>query len=225
MLAVGASLFETDAQRLVLQPIERMTEKVSILAANPFANEDAVQGRSVLGNANQKEVQKNLETYILEKAIVKITHLLALGFGEAGGKIIHENMEMGGNLNPMFPGTMVVAIFGFCDIRQFTNATEILQTRVMTFVNTIAEIVHSDVDRFGGTANKNIGDAFLLVWKFKDDQVVTRRRAVNRSYQQRSFMSDDEEEDESEPSQNQEGEFEEMLDVNRKSKMVNNIAD
>ena len=78
-------------------------------------------------------------------------------------------MELGGDLNPMFPGTMVVAIFGFCDIRQFTNATEILQTRVMTFVNTIAEIVHSVVDRFGGTANKNIGDAFLLVWKFNDD--------------------------------------------------------
>ena len=35
----------------------------------------------------------------------------------------------------------------------------------MVFVNTIAEIVHSSVDRYGGAANKNIGDAFLLVWK------------------------------------------------------------
>ena len=146
-----------------------MTEKVSILAANPFATEEVVAGRSVFGNAGNEEVKENHETYLREKAIVKITHLLALGFGEAGGKIIHENMELGGDLNPMFPGTMVVAIFGFCDIRQFTNATEILQTRVMTFVNTIAEIVHSVVDRFGGAANKNIGDAFLLVWKFKDD--------------------------------------------------------
>ncbi len=33
------------------------------------------------------------------------------------------------------------------------------------FVNNIAEIVHSMVDRFQGAANKNIGDAFLLVWK------------------------------------------------------------
>ena len=36
----------------------------------------------------------------------------------------------------------------------------------MLFVNEIAEIVHSTVDSFGGSANKNIGDAFLLVWKF-----------------------------------------------------------
>ena len=36
----------------------------------------------------------------------------------------------------------------------------------MIFVNEIAEIVHGTVDRFSGAANKNIGDAFLLVWKF-----------------------------------------------------------
>ena len=35
----------------------------------------------------------------------------------------------------------------------------------MLFVNNIAEIVHAIVDRYAGAANKNIGDAFLLVWK------------------------------------------------------------
>lgn len=35
----------------------------------------------------------------------------------------------------------------------------------MVFVNQVAEIVHALVDMFGGNANKNIGDAFLLVWK------------------------------------------------------------
>jgi class 3 adenylate cyclase len=41
----------------------------------------------------------------------------------------------------------------------------------MVFVNTIGEVVHTIVDRFNGAANKNIGDAFLLVWKFPDDKV------------------------------------------------------
>jgi hypothetical protein len=36
----------------------------------------------------------------------------------------------------------------------------------MIFVNEIAEITHSIVDSLNGAANKNIGDAFLLVWKF-----------------------------------------------------------
>lgn len=35
----------------------------------------------------------------------------------------------------------------------------------MLFVNNIGEVVHTMVDRYGGAANKNIGDAFLLVWK------------------------------------------------------------
>ena len=40
----------------------------------------------------------------------------------------------------------------------------------MLFVNNIAEIVHSMVDRYCGAANKNIGDAFLLVWKIADKE-------------------------------------------------------
>lgn len=40
----------------------------------------------------------------------------------------------------------------------------------MKFVNQIAEITHSVVDKYGGSANKNIGDAFLLVWKFKNQE-------------------------------------------------------
>jgi len=39
----------------------------------------------------------------------------------------------------------------------------------MVFVNEIALIVHSVVNHFQGAANKNIGEAFLLVWKFEDD--------------------------------------------------------
>jgi class 3 adenylate cyclase len=42
----------------------------------------------------------------------------------------------------------------------------VLQEEVMEFVNSIAKIVHTEVARHGGSANKNIGDAFLLVWKF-----------------------------------------------------------
>lgn len=36
-------------------------------------------------------------------------------------------------------------------------------------MNTIAEIVHVIVDENHGAANKNLGDAFLMVWKIKDD--------------------------------------------------------
>lgn len=40
------------------------------------------------------------------------------------------------------------------------------QEEVMEFVNSIAHIVHTSVAIHGGAPNKNIGDAFLLVWKF-----------------------------------------------------------
>lgn len=31
-----------------------------------------------------------------------------------------------GEVNPMVPGKKVMGIFGFCDIRNFTDATEVL---------------------------------------------------------------------------------------------------
>jgi class 3 adenylate cyclase len=40
----------------------------------------------------------------------------------------------------------------------------------MSFVNQIAEIVHCNVVKYGGFPNKNIGDAFLFVWKFQRSQ-------------------------------------------------------
>jgi len=45
-----------------------------------------------------------LETAMLEQTLSKIGALLALGFGEAGSKIIAENMEKGDDVNPMLPG-------------------------------------------------------------------------------------------------------------------------
>jgi hypothetical protein len=109
---------------------------------------------------------------MLEKAIVKIGHLLALGFGEAGGGIIGQNMTSSGDLNPMMPGVKTYAIFGFCILDHFNESTEVLQTEIMSYVNQVAEITHSMVDRYGGSANKNMGDAFLMVWKFNNPKQI-----------------------------------------------------
>lgn len=41
------------------------------------------------------------------------------------------------------------------------------------FVNEIAEIAHGMVDKFSGAPNKNIGDAFLFVWKLEKEDTFT----------------------------------------------------
>jgi len=79
----------------------------------------------------------------------------------------------------MIPGNKVVAIFGFCDIRQFTRLTSVLQERIIIFVNEVADIVHSTVDKYNGAANKNIGNAFLLVWKFEEHETTYEKKNKN----------------------------------------------
>ncbi len=145
VLSIASYFFTNDANTLVLNPIERMLEIVKLIAKNPLAAaSDEVQKAGMLTLLENQEHDKNknantedaqYETAILEKAIIKIGHLLALGFGEAGAKIIAQNIGQQGDLDPMMSGQRVFAIFGFCDIRNFTDSTEILQTDVMKFVN------------------------------------------------------------------------------------------
>ena len=60
-------------------------------------------------------------------------------------------------MNPMLSGKKVLGVFGFCNIRDFDQANEILQEDVMVFVNEIAVILHKRVDQYCGHTNKNIG--------------------------------------------------------------------
>lgn len=175
-LTLAAIYFEKDTKDLVLEPLEVMMEIVEKVAKDPINAknvEDLQTGvKSTMLKMDEKKKGKknanddNYEVKVIQSAIIKISALLAIGFGEAGGEIIRENLSNNSDLNPMLKGKKKTAIFGFCDIRSFADVNEALQERTMMFVNEIADIVHSQVDQFGGAANKNIGDAFLMVWKF-----------------------------------------------------------
>merc|ERR1719436_845781 len=114
----------------------------------------------------QAAKKATLETKILENTIIKLGSLLALGFGEAGSEIIGQNLDDDNVMvDAMIPGRRVEAIYGYCQIQDFTVTTEVLQEKTMVFVNQVAEIVHRIVDEHLGAANKNVGEAFLLVWR------------------------------------------------------------
>jgi len=107
----------------------------------------------------------------LMSTILRIGSLMKVGFGSAGVEIIRNNLETGQSKNMLIlnsQGSTVSCIFLFCDIRQFTDATECLQEEVFVFTNRIAGVVHSICHSYGGSANKNIGDAFLLTWLLDD---------------------------------------------------------
>ena len=165
VLVLGMISFNYSTKKLAIEPIKKMTQKVKNLSINPIA---ALQQNMDMDSKNSNQNKSGpLETNLLEKTVTKICGLLALGFGEAGAEIISTVLKEGveADMNPMIPGKKIMAIYGFCDIRNFTDTTEVLQEKVMIFVNEVAEIVHEISAEYMGSANKNIGDAFLLVWK------------------------------------------------------------
>ena len=163
LLIGGIYAFSVDVQTLVIQPIEKLVVLVKKIADNPLGVEYKMLG-------TDDGFIEGMETTILLTTITKIGGLMRVGFGEAGAGIIARNLKesSGGKLNLLGPGQSIYSIFGFCDVRQFTDTTECLQEEVMLFVNRIAHILHSIVVQCAGSANKNIGDAFLLSWKVNE---------------------------------------------------------
>lgn len=193
IIVVGAVVFESDSKNLVLDPLEIMIEIVELVEQDPIMAKNAESLKSGIKNQMMnnnkgddkkkkngkdkiKENQDRYEIKMIENSIVKISSLLAICFGDAGGDIIKQNIEKGKDFNPMLEGKKKQAIFGFCDIRQFPYVNDALQERTMIFVNQISEIVHSSIDRFSGATNKNIGDAYLSAWRFKKTTEVEGRK-------------------------------------------------
>merc|ERR1719287_48211 len=81
----------------------------------------------------------------------------------------------------MIPGSKVECIIGKAQVNNFSTATEVLQGKVMTFVNQIAEIVHGVVDEYHGAANKNNGDTFLVIWRTSDETDEDRSKIADMS--------------------------------------------
>ena len=176
----GVTAFAGPVMVLVVIPIERMVRLLSMLMVDPLGYENSPRYKKLMQEEDQitkntqwtKEVLNGMETSFLMSTILRIGSLMKVGFGSAGVEIIRNNLEKGHNKNNLVlnsQGSSVSCIFLFCDIRQFTDATECLQEEVFVFTNKIAAVVHSICTAHGGSANKNIGDAFLLSWLLDEE--------------------------------------------------------
>jgi len=113
-----------------------------------------------------------MEPSFLRNTISRISDLMKVGYGSAGVDII--SSCLGTKTEVSFNnlvGSNVHCIFVFCDIRRFTDITECLQEEIFVFTNRIAEVVHTFCSSYGGSANMNFGDAFLVTWKLDLDSI------------------------------------------------------
>lgn len=163
---IAIYFFMSDATRLIIEPLESLLQQVKEMSQNPSKALKLAEKRKRASRRRKGKSQSDLDS--IRETISKLAYLLVLGFGRAGDSVISKILySKNMNLQIKASGEMVFGIFGFCDIRNFTDVTEVLGTEVIRFVNTCGDIVHKIVDKYKGGANKNIGDAFLLVWKLE----------------------------------------------------------
>ena len=188
ILIVASLLFESDTKRLVLDPLEVMIEIVEKVEKDPINCKNAAEMeegiKSLLMKINNPswgtsyKVDEKYEVVMIKKAILKISGLLAVGFGEAGSDIIRENLKQT-ELNPMIEGKKIEAIFCFVEIRLYQEIVKKLGRRCVLLTNEIAWILHRAVDKFYGYPNRNLGDVFINLWKINSHNKLTLQQASN----------------------------------------------
>lgn len=73
----------------------------------------------------------------------------------------------------MVQGKRIFAIFGFCDIKNFSYIDEALQEDVMIFINQVCEIIHNTIGHFHGIVIKNKEGSFIFAWRFPEEIVIS----------------------------------------------------
>lgn len=108
----------------------------------------------------------------------------------AGASIISTNLArtqdgLTVGFNPTVPGKQVYALFAFVAIDHFSDQLLDLDRDVMILINDVAKVVHDEVYRWAlgdsGQCNKNLGGAFLMVFRIGDFKEVEEKktRATN----------------------------------------------
>jgi hypothetical protein len=169
LLVMLAQQFTNDTQKLVIAPVEKMVNIIKQLAVDPLKKPEVRQDDDAAESPSPGKKKKKgpqLETAMLEETILKIGGLLQVSFGEAGADVLKKNMGSGdGELNIMKPGFTIEAIFGYVNIRSFSDINALLEEDVVLFTNTVAQVVHTCVYRWRGLPCESFGDAFLVMWK------------------------------------------------------------
>eukprot|EP01062_Namystynia_karyoxenos_P079620 TRINITY_DN842_c0_g2_i2.p1 TRINITY_DN842_c0_g2~~TRINITY_DN842_c0_g2_i2.p1 ORF type:complete len:1029 (+),score=299.70 TRINITY_DN842_c0_g2_i2:122-3208(+) len=154
LVAVNGALISS-TEKLLLRPLERMMKLVAELERNPLGKMATYEDKGVCGD----------EGSFLVGTFKRMGRLLQVTLGSAGAEILSRNVGTTGTVDVMMQGVKMWGVFAFCDIRNFTKITTQLQEDCMLFVNQVALVVHRAVVAYGGSPNKNVGDAFLCTWK------------------------------------------------------------
>jgi hypothetical protein len=159
-------------------------------AENPLS-QTFVKSSGSKGDSGYDEPDKdteeigNFETEQLINAITKIADLLRKCWGVAGAGIISSNLARTNDgktvlFNPTVPGKQVYALFGFVSINGFSDQLRRLNDDVMILINDVAKVVHDEVYRWAlgdhGQCNKNLGAAFLMVFRIGDFSEVHKKK-------------------------------------------------
>ncbi len=188
---IGLVLFAGPVTYLVVIPIERMVRLLTMLEKDPLGYDNTNRYKQFASEEHELALHtrwtsdnlKGMETQFLMETILCTGSLMKVGFGTAGAKIIRDYLKGSKKQKDVMQkgiASTVSCIFMFCDIRQFTDATECLQEEVFLFTNKIAAVVHSICHSFGGSANKNIGDAFLMSWKLDEPTAMNELHASDK---------------------------------------------
>ena len=159
---------------LVVGPIERMMSLVRRLAENPWGTCPREE------NSRRRKLTRPTKLFLLDQTLTKISGLLQVGFGAAGAEVIARSMDTSlQNQTYVLPGKRITRSW-FRNSRRLYRGGGRAGRRHHSVSTPWPPSSTRALAAFHGAPNKNMGCAFLLVWKICGDYLTYNLRDPQR---------------------------------------------
>ena len=138
-----------------LAPVDDMISRVEKMGENPLL---AARDPAQLKVSDSRAAR--LEPAEVNRVLIRFSHILVLGFGRAASAYLSSHVR---ESRPPAP-RKVPAVFAFVYVGEFHALGAKLRAKLPPLLNELARVLHSKVHKYQGDVNKNIGEAFLLVF-------------------------------------------------------------
>lgn len=186
LIVYAAVVLENDTKKLVLGPMETIIEIIDLVTTDPikaknpenfnFGLKNLVNAIEENERGDEKEAKnikiknQHMEKYEVVKvkeSIIKISNLLVLGLGDLGCDIIKTNLKQNKMIDFFTKSKKIKGIYGISVIPNCNVLNTLLKERSILYINKIYNIVHSAIDRFGGSINSNYDNHTFFNWTFR----------------------------------------------------------
>ncbi len=177
VLSLGSYAFYLQINRIVLNPLNKIIENISLISKNPSNSLEKLKEEKLASRKKEEKIRRNkcccnqldipaYETKILDKHVFKICELLGKGLNKQDFQMYNETVT---NKKDFSIQKNFYGIYCLCDYSELINHFNFFNIHQIDFLNDVQDIIENITAKFKGYSFPFTGVSMLLIWEISDE--------------------------------------------------------